>query len=128
MAVINYTIEQNVPEGWVKLTWNFSSSGEVSPFPNQDEGQAFDCDGLLVSAAVTSGDFGGVNDNGKIDVLGSHLVSPANFFSLFTFDRTTGESFGIKPQLSVPSYLQQIKPTYNRNNRAVSLTVLLVRT
>lgn len=121
MSVVNYSVEQNLSAGWLRVEWGFTSSGETSPFPNQDEGQSFDCDGLKIVAIEAIGDFGGVNDNGKVEVLVSHELSPANYFSLFTFDR---QNTAIQMQLDL-SHLKQIKPVYNRNNRAVILAILL---
>jgi hypothetical protein len=123
MSIVNYGTEVDFAAGWLRVEWEFASSGEVSPFPNQDEGQPFDCGGLRIVAVEASGDFGGVNDNGKVDVLLSHEISPENFFPQFTFDRThTANAM----QLDL-SHLKQIKPVYNRNNRSVKLAVLLAR-
>lgn len=124
MSVVNYTVEHNAVEGWAKVEWEFSSSGETSPFPNQDEGQPFDCTGMVIDAMVASGDFGGVNDNGQVAVLASHEITPSIFRELFTFTRNNYT--GLQSELN-RVHLKQVKPVYNRNNRTVTVAVLLRR-
>lgn len=125
MATVNYTVEENAIEGWVKVQWAFSSSGEVSPFPNQDEGEPFNCTELAVDAMEASGDIGGSNDNGRIAVLASHPISPSTFREFFAITNTNFSQLHADLNLV---RRKQVKPVYNRNNRAVTLTVLLRRT
>ena len=109
MATINYTSEENVIAGIVKVEWAGLSAN--------DDGQMFDCTGLKIASVHTGGNFG---SGGNLYLHASNELSPSSFLQ---WQKIENPSIG---ELNYPMF-GAIKPVADAAISSVKVAIIFVR-
>jgi hypothetical protein len=108
MATVSYTVDQNLATGDVIVEWNGMSVG--------DDGEPFECRGLVARAWHMFGNFSEAN----LHIDGSFQSTPSEFGSLYSYSTPLANG------RSIPWIASSIRPRIGSGDGSTDLGLVMI--
>lgn len=116
MATINYTRDEDIASGLVRVQWDGLAGG--------DDGQPFDCLGLSLASVHYWGDFNG--GAGKITVMASNELAPAAAAKYGELLFSVARRMQVRPDIADLALVNSVMPVADLNFITGGLCILFV--